>query len=251
MRAHNGITPRTSDTKQFYNDLVSGKIKRGWWGKSSRFDAESINKKKSVKKYFEGVIGSHLSSNYKVLDLGCGSGGFTLASAGFCKEIIGVDISEKFVEEGQETIKRLNVGNASIMLIKNNKLPFEDSSFDAVIMVDVLHHLDDIHQVIEETLRTLKTGGKIIIFEPNKYNPLLYLMCMFDKNERGLLRLGSISKYRALLNRQTSIESIFYNGLLIGPQNRMFLLFIDFINQGVIKYFLSWLNPKIAIIAKK
>jgi SAM-dependent methyltransferase len=54
-----------------------------------------------------------------------------------------------------------------IVLRENEKLPFEDRSFDRVICKDVLHHISDPKRHFEEMLRILISGGKVVYTEPN------------------------------------------------------------------------------------
>jgi SAM-dependent methyltransferase len=45
-------------------------------------------------------------------------------------------------------------------------LPFADYSLDAILMIDVLHHLPDCKKFFSEACRTLKKGGRIVMIEP-------------------------------------------------------------------------------------
>ncbi len=45
-------------------------------------------------------------------------------------------------------------------------MPFEDNSIDALLMIDVLHHITDSKAFFKEALRCLKVGGKIVMVEP-------------------------------------------------------------------------------------
>lgn len=45
-------------------------------------------------------------------------------------------------------------------------IPYPDQSLDAVVMVDVLHHLPDCQKALQEMQRCLKVGGKIVMIEP-------------------------------------------------------------------------------------
>lgn len=47
------------------------------------------------------------------------------------------------------------------------KMPFEDSSFDAIFIFGALHHIDDKKAALKECNRTVKINGIICIFEPN------------------------------------------------------------------------------------
>ena len=93
--------------------------------------------------------------------------------------------------------------------------------------------------------------GKLIVFEPNKLNPLLYIMCVLDRNEWGLLRLGSFRKYRGLLKPGFQIETMEHNGLLIGPDGPLFLSIADLLRTGITGKLFGWLSPKIFISATK
>lgn len=242
--------PKSKHTQKFYDDLMDGKVSRGLWGKSTRFNSVLISKKHSVKKYYVEIIKEIITRNDKVIDYGCGSGGFIISTSPHCKEIIGVEISEKFVIEGNKAIKELGIENGSIVQIMNNQTSFTNGYFDVLIMIDVIHHLESIESTLAEAIRVLKPGGKIIIFEPNKLNPLLALMCLLDRNEWGLLRLGTKNKYRKLFSQMMKITSIQYNGLLIGPEFKIFLKAAELLNRGCFYKYFGWLNPKILIIAQ-
>jgi SAM-dependent methyltransferase len=45
-------------------------------------------------------------------------------------------------------------------------MPFEDASLDAIVMVDVLHHIPDMRAFFREAVRCLKVGGRIAMIEP-------------------------------------------------------------------------------------
>jgi len=79
-----------------------------------------------------------------------GSGG------GFIKEVIGNAITS-------DVLALPNVD----MIFSAVRMPFEESSVDAFFMFDVLHHIADPRAFFKETLRCLKTGGKMVMIEPS------------------------------------------------------------------------------------
>lgn len=241
-------TSSSDETKGFYEGLMKGQNKRGIWGKESRFDPAAISSKPSVLKHFAPVAARYLSKQHRCLDLGCGPGGFLAVMADMCGSIVGADIVPSFVQECQQMIEHRKIGNARAVLLDSSRLAFADNEFDRVIMVDTIHHLENMNETMSEVARVLKPGGMLLIFEPNKLNPLLALMCVLDKNEHGLLKLGTFSAYKKLLGNAFAIECEEYNGTLIGPDGGAALAIADYLAANRI---LSWLSPKLFIAARK
>lgn len=96
----------------------------------------------------------------KIIDVGCGSGRFTIALAQMgVKEIVGVDLGESGIKIGEEFARKLNLKN--IKFIKNDvlSLPFDDESFDFVFSKGVLHHTGNLEKGLDEYHRVMKKGG--------------------------------------------------------------------------------------------
>lgn len=49
--------------------------------------------------------------------------------------------------------------------------PYADNSFDTIISNEVIEHTDDDRATIREMVRTLKVGGRLVIFCPNRWYP--------------------------------------------------------------------------------
>jgi SAM-dependent methyltransferase len=45
-------------------------------------------------------------------------------------------------------------------------MPFEDASLKAIVMIDVLHHINRPERFFDEALRCLAEGGKVVMIEP-------------------------------------------------------------------------------------
>lgn len=238
--------PGRDDTEKFYDDLIAGQVSRGLWGADSRFDGLALSTKPSVQQYFAGRVGDYLDASMRVLDYGCGTGGFSIAMGPLVGQVEAVDISVRFVEAGKEAVARSGQANINVRKIEAN-LPFDSGSFDALVMVDLVHHLDDIEATLAESMRVLKPGGRLLVFEPNKYNFLLSLMCLLDRNEWGLLALGTPPVYRRLLAPHIEIDRLEFNGLLLGPESRLALAIADQLDHGLLAPAFKWLSPKIFI----
>ncbi len=109
------------------------------------------------------------------LDVGCGTG---FSSAHFPKtiKITGLDFSMRNL--------RINPLQAKIQG-SGYILPFSSNSFDLVYTWDFLHHLEDPEKAVEEMARVTKKY--LVLFEPNRNNPIMFLYGLENKNERCLL----------------------------------------------------------------
>lgn len=88
-----------------------------------------------------------------ILDVGCGEG-FTLnrfRKLNIGKDLIGVDTSVKAIALGKEQFPHLNLKEGSAY-----KLPFKDNSFDLVLCLEVLEHLEDPQKAFSELVRVSK-----------------------------------------------------------------------------------------------
>ena len=119
----------------------------------------------------------------KVLDVGCGDG----TTEQFMQQYFpqwkteGIDISAKSIE----VATKRNLTGANFAVYDGCNFPFADECFDLVFIAGVLHHVDfTLHQALmKEINRTLKKGGRLVLFEHNPLNPLTrYLVktCVFD-----------------------------------------------------------------------
>tara|TARA_R110000868_G_C10971850_1_gene770126 strand:- start:8095 stop:8865 length:771 start_codon:yes stop_codon:yes gene_type:complete len=249
MQMEMEMTKKEDKNREFYDDLIDGKIKRGLLGVDKRFNPD-VRFKPSIQKFFVREIESSVCNTDVVLDLGCGVGAFLAATAPYCAEIVGIDISENFVRKTNDLIAQENIINASTKHQINKLIPAENNSFDVVIMIDVVHHLVDINETLKEVRRVLKPCGSLLIFEPNKLNPLMFLLHIADKNEWGLLALGSPQKYRATVGKIFDINRISWSGLVVGPESKIFHKIAIFLDKNIINKLLGWLQPKIFISAK-
>lgn len=96
----------------------------------------------------------------RVLDLGCGAGRHCLLLAKKKLEAVGVDLSVTALKISKELSQKDQM-NIALACASMTRLPFSDSTFDAVISVSVIHHAlrKDIAATIHEVHRVLKKNG--------------------------------------------------------------------------------------------
>src|SRR3990172_1912555 len=95
--------------------------------------------------------------NVKLLDLGCGTGRFSIPIATKLKyTVVGADNSKEMLQVAEEKDKR----NKVIWdYQKAPNLSYLSKEFDVVFMSHLLHHLDDPLETIRECFRVLQPGG--------------------------------------------------------------------------------------------
>lgn len=240
-------------TVDFYNQLMAEGKKVTFYGKNTRFNVFKILQKKNIKKYFDQLVKKFISNNDLILDYGCGPGTFSIKLSRLTKNYVhSIDITKSFISECKNNSKKMKIKNIKPKLVKGNKLPFRNKMFDTIVIVDVIHHLENIDRNFKEIYRVLKDGGKIIIYEPNKLNPLIAITHFLEKNERGIFRVGTKKSYKKILNK-FNMKQVYvnYSGIIIGPDSKILELISKILNVPLISVFFGWLNPKIVIVAKK
>ena len=108
----------------------------------------------------------------RVLDIGCGDGTYTieLFDRGQPARICGVDPAQKAIEVARQKAESRPIEFA---VEDACKLPHAADSFDIAHLRGVLHHMERPADAIREALRV---APRIVIIEPNGYNPILKLL---------------------------------------------------------------------------
>lgn len=107
---------------------------------------------------------SALAGGRRVLDAGCGLGygSVMLADAG-ARSVTAVDVADEIVEVAREQAGdqvRFEVADL-------RSLPFGDDAFDLIICFEVIEHITDQEEALDELRRVLAPGGLIVVSSPN------------------------------------------------------------------------------------
>ncbi|MBP1765640.1 MAG: methylase involved in ubiquinone/menaquinone biosynthesis [Firmicutes bacterium] len=102
-----------------------------------------------------------LSPEAAVLDLGCGTGNYSIELAKRGCVVSGIDSSPGMLAQGRCKAEALGL---SVRWLHSdfNALPFAAESFDAVLAVTALEFAPDPQNVLLEAMRVLKPGGSLI-----------------------------------------------------------------------------------------
>ena len=113
----------------------------------------------------------NLKAADRLLDIGVGGNGYTvIEAAGLVSYVCGIDISEGGIKKAIQFSNDKKVTNVDFIVSSAESLPFKDSSFDKIVSIAVLEHIEEDGRAIDEMSRVLSTGGKIHICVPNSYS---------------------------------------------------------------------------------
>ncbi len=97
----------------------------------------------------------------QVLDVGCGDGMVAQMLWPRASRYVGLDHSEKLLSAAR---RRLPQGaRADFVAADMHSLPFDDETFDLVLLLHVLTHAERPERVAGEAIRVLRPGGRIIV----------------------------------------------------------------------------------------
>ena len=147
----------------------------------------SIHEKYSVNRQgFGNWIAEHyrFPAGASVLELGCGTGSMwqgqdTLIRS--CSRLVLSDLSEGMLSTAREALKHYQA--AEFRIVDIQKIPFPDSSFDAVLAHMMLYHVPDLRKGLEEVRRVLKPGGTFYCATYGEHGIMEYIGSLFGLPE--------------------------------------------------------------------
>ena len=130
------------------------------WSKFNSFSTEEINQ--IGDDYFDIVTQNEIiNKNSIILDVGCGTGRWSMYFADKVRWIEAIDPSDAVFAAAALTNKKSNV---RISKTASDKIPFKDNSFDMVMSVGVLHHIPDTGLALKHISQKAKIGGYVYIY---------------------------------------------------------------------------------------
>ncbi len=117
----------------------------------------------------------------RVLENGCGVGMYVEHLKPYSGQVIGL-------EYDYERARQAGESSANIINGAGETLPLPHESFDLILSHEVLEHVNNDREALEEMVRVLRLGGRIVLFCPNRGYP-------FETHGvywRGRYRFGNI-----------------------------------------------------------
>ncbi|MFX0182117.1 MAG: class I SAM-dependent methyltransferase [Candidatus Hodarchaeota archaeon] len=169
------------DEKSYYSEKLSAlRLKRCYEIASPR-----------IKQYLEAeiryVLKNHIKPMDTVLELGCGYGRFLIRLAQVARKVCGIDISKDSLKLAEEFLSEYS--NVELFEMNVKSLKFPDQMFDVVIAIQngiSAFHVNP-HDLIRESLRVAKDGGKVLL---SSYSEKIWeerLNWFLEQSKEGLL----------------------------------------------------------------
>jgi len=117
----------------------------------------------------------------QMLENGCGVGMYVEHLTPHAQRVVGL-------EYDFERAAHAHLHSEHILCAAGERLPFPERSFDAILSHEVLEHVQDDRLAVQEMVRVLRPGGRILLFVPNRGYP-------FETHGiywRGKYRFGNI-----------------------------------------------------------
>lgn len=106
-----------------------------------------------------------------LLDVATGTGDFALEAMKMIKptQITGVDISEGMLNVGKQKMKKLGLDDRIFLQVGDSEdLPFEDNTFDSVIVAFGVRNFENLEKGLAEIHRVLSKNGTLVVLEFSK-----------------------------------------------------------------------------------
>ncbi|MFW9997983.1 MAG: class I SAM-dependent methyltransferase, partial [Candidatus Odinarchaeota archaeon] len=137
-----------------YDDWVYLQTKKGHPGTFKKLWEATMEKQQRAWN-FVGI-----KSDDKVLDVGFRDGYNLKELEKYCSSVVGLEINEDAINNAKELNCQAFLGDIQ------QQIPFEDNSFDLIIMLDVLEHCFLPEKALMECNRLLRQDGRMVIEVP-------------------------------------------------------------------------------------
>lgn len=160
------------------------------------------------------LLGLNVNKSMEILDAGCGVGGTSIyLGKKFPKaQFSGITVSSGQLQLAQRFIKERKAKNVEILLANYKKTPFPNDYFDGIFALESVCYTDNIQDFIDESYRTLKPGGMLIVIdgfqEDIAINPIIQKFYETYLTGRGISKrnIPYLKNYRDYLEKKGFTE---------------------------------------------
>jgi arsenite methyltransferase len=109
------------------------------------------------------------------LDIGCGAGVDTIIAGimvGPTGKVVGIDVVPEMLQRAESNLSMTDLHHVAFKKASGENLPFEDAEFDVVISNGVINLAPDKVVLLNEVMRVLKPGGRLMLADQVAVGPV-------------------------------------------------------------------------------
>ncbi len=99
----------------------------------------------------------------RILDLGCGEGGYARALAEAGAQVVAVDCSQAAISYAEQVARQANLPITHLLRNSNDLFDIADETFDVVLCSMMLMDCEDLAGTVREIVRVLKPRGRVFV----------------------------------------------------------------------------------------
>ena len=159
--------------KRKNSDILLSFLEKFELNKSNVFNAKNIeilesDDRKNWQNSQQIIDLIDLKSHYVVIDLGCGSGYFSIPLSRRVNSVFGIDFQKEMLNYLKQKIEKNKIENIELLLSKADKVPLIKNCSNIILTVNTLHEFEDRNKVILEIYRLIDNNGRLVIIDFKK-----------------------------------------------------------------------------------
>ena len=157
------IKHKTIHSFDLLNDNIDLKTVESFGEEWEKFDAFSATEIENIGNEYFDIVPDDIFNNQetRALDLGCGSGRWSIYLSSKVKSIDAIDPSKAIFSAARlaNDIPNIQFSQASV-----DNIPFDDETFDFGMSLGVLHHIPDTRDALNKFAKKIKPNGYALIY---------------------------------------------------------------------------------------
>ena len=103
--------------------------------------------------------------NKTIMDIGAGSGYFSIPLADEAKKVIAADVNQEFLDYIKNRVEDNNIKNIEVRKIPYDSPDLKEGEVDMVLIVNTYHHINNRSDYFSKVKQGLTTDGELIIID--------------------------------------------------------------------------------------
>ena len=170
------VPPSNPELRQFYKS-------------SDRYITGLLARQASFFVPFCNLVRQFNAPNGIILEIGAGGTQVSSVLASHGERVVAMDLSPLFLWRARAAWPPVVARKPHLVAGDATRLPFAREKFDVICSHDVIEHIGDQIGLWEETVRTVKGGGHIVIVGPNMLSPITPLWLFLKDLKAGKVSL--------------------------------------------------------------